>query len=177
VQELFEIFSDEGAPAGLAARNDVHRLGLWYRASNVFLFRTDGRLVIQRRHRSKDVWPDAWDLSVAEHLKPGETFLKGAIRGLREEFGIEGVTLKALSDEIRCRLEVPESGIKAYELQVCYHRVSDADLACDFDEVAAIRFVTVDELEAAIRTSPHEFTPSLRDRARDIGLFERLRNG
>ena len=153
MQELFETFSDEGEPAGLVARNVVHELGLWHRASNVFLFRTDGQLITQRRHMSKDVWPGAWDLSVAEHLKPGEDFLAGAIRGLSEELGIEGVRLEPVSDVIRARLEVAELGIKDYELQVCYRGVSDTNLMPQPDEVADIRLFALGDLKTAMHKS------------------------
>ena len=172
MQESFETFSDNGEPAGLVPRNVVHELGLWHRASNVFLFRTDGQLITQRRHDSKDVWPGAWDLSVAEHLKPGEDFLAGAMRGLSEELGIDDVRLVPVSDVIRSKLEVPELGIKDYELQLCYRGVSDAEIMLQSDEVAEIRLFTLVDLKTAMRKTPDEFTPWFRGRAQDIGLFE-----
>ena len=171
MKELFETFNDEGESTGLVARNVVHELGLWHRASNVFLFRSDGQLVTQRRHRSKDVFPGVWDLSVAEHLKPGEDFLAGAIRGLGEELGIESVKLEPVSDVIHAKLEVAELGIKDYELQMCFRGISDARVMCQPDEVAEIRLFTLGDLETAMRESPREFTPWFRGRAQDIGLF------
>ena len=102
---------------------------------------------------SKDVWPGAWDLSVAEHLKPGEDFLAGAIRGLSEELGIEGVRLEPVSDVIRARLEVAELGIKDYELQVCYRGVSDTNLMPQPDEVADIRLFALGDLKTAMHKS------------------------
>ncbi len=172
VQELFETFDDEGGPTGLVPRNVVHELGLWHRASNVFVFRTDGQLIVQRRHMTKDVWPGAWDLSVAEHLKPGENYLAGAIRGLREELGVEGVRIEPVSDVIRSRLQVTELGIKDYELQMCFRGVSDADLVPNPDEVVEIRIFTLGDLKTAMHESPMEFTPWFRGRAQDIGLFD-----
>ena len=37
---------------------------------------------------SKKIGPGLWDISVAEHLNPGETFDSAALRGLQEELGI-----------------------------------------------------------------------------------------
>lgn len=172
MRELLETFGDDGKPTGLVARNVVHQGGLWHRASNVFLFRTDGRLIVQRRQMSKDVCPGAWDLSVAEHLKPGEGFLAGAIRGLREELGIEGVKLEPVGDVIRARLEIADLGIKDYELQMCYRSVSDADLKPQSNEVADIRLFTLADLKTVMQNAPNEFTPWFHDRAQDIGLFD-----
>ena len=172
MQELFETFNDDDEPTGLASRTRVHRLGLWHRTSNVFLFRTDGQLITQRRHESKDVCPGAWDLSVAEHLKPGEDFLAGAIRGLSEELGVEGVTLEPASEVIRSRLEDAEMGTKDFELQMCFRGVTDADLTPQSSEVAEIRLYQLSELKADMSESPDQFTPWFRDRANDIGLFD-----
>ncbi|MBO6558857.1 MAG: hypothetical protein JJ957_20540 [Pseudomonadales bacterium] len=47
-EEQFEIFDDAGQNIGVEYRSIVHRQGYWHRASNIFVFRTDGRLLIQR---------------------------------------------------------------------------------------------------------------------------------
>lgn len=111
MNELLEIFDDAQQRVGLVARNVVHKLGMWHRTANIFLFRSDGRLVVQRRHKSKDVWPDAWDLSVAEHLRPGEEYLAGAERGLLEELGVENIHLEPITGVIRSSLVIVELGI------------------------------------------------------------------
>jgi isopentenyldiphosphate isomerase len=48
-----------------------------------------GDVLLQRRSDDKALEAGCWDLSCAEHLSTGETYLQGAIRGLREELGIE----------------------------------------------------------------------------------------
>lgn len=171
MQEIFETFSDENKPAGLVPRSEVHKLGLWHRASNVFLFRTDGRLITQRRHDSKDVYPGAWDLSVAEHLKPGEDYMAGAIRGLNEELGIDDVILEPCSEVIRAKLVIPEMEIKDFELQMCFRGISDTKLTPQSSEVAETRLFQLSELKALMAASPGSFTPWFLGRANDIGLF------
>ena len=55
----------------------------------VWVFRpSDGALLIQRRSPAKKIGAAQLDLSVAEHLQPGETYRQGALRGLWEELGI-----------------------------------------------------------------------------------------
>src|SRR5690348_11391125 len=116
-EETFEILDEAGRPIGIAPRSEVHARGLWHRAAHVFLFRSDGRLVLQRRQSTKDVCPDALDLSVAEHLKAGESYAEGAARGLREELGIRNVDLEELGEPLRFKLDQPP--IKDYEFQQC----------------------------------------------------------
>ena len=62
-EEQFEILDERGRPVGLAPRSRAHREGLWHRAVHVFVFRSDGRLLIQRRQYDKDICPGVWDLS------------------------------------------------------------------------------------------------------------------
>jgi isopentenyl-diphosphate delta-isomerase len=168
--ELLEAFDEFGESLGLVRRDVVHRNGLWHRAANVFLFRTDGRLVVQRRQSTKDVCPGIWDLSVAEHLKPGENHLSAAKRGLKEELGIEGASLDPVGGVAMERLEIAELGIKDYELQQSFRTVSDGELTPDSDEVAELRLLRLDELERLMRESPDDFTPWFRHRARDLPI-------
>ena len=173
MEELFEIYTEDGKPNGLAARDIVHARGLWHRASNVFLFRPDGQLIVQRRHESKDICPGLWDLSVAEHLEPGESFLAGAIRGMSEELGITGVRLERVSNVVRATLDIAEQGIKDYEFQVSFRGEFDGAPAPKPSEVSEIRFLGLGELQAEMTKAPEKFTPWFRGRAVDIGLFDR----
>jgi len=171
MEEQFEIVDEAGNHLGFAPRSEAHRLGLWHRASNVFLFRPDGSLLIQRRQTTKDVWPGAWDVSAAEHLKPGETFEAGAHRGLLEELGIVGATLEAYGAVTKSRVEVPEAGVRDYELQQSFLTVFSGDLTPDSAEVMQTRCVGLEDLEAEFAEFPDRFTPWFRQRAKALNLF------
>lgn len=168
--ESFETFDADGNPSGLAPRSRVHREGLWHRATNVFLFRSDGRLVVQRRQRDKDVCPSAWDLSVAEHLQPGETYEQGALRGLKEELGVEGVAVDPIGEEQRARFEISATGLRDYELQQSFRAVFDGELRPDPGEVAEIGLWRLGDLKRAFDARPADFTPWFRDTAARLGF-------
>lgn len=63
--------------------------GLLHRAVYCWVFAPDGRLLVQRRSPHKKIGAGQLDLSVAEHLQPGEDYRRGAARGLAEELGIQ----------------------------------------------------------------------------------------
>jgi len=175
MDELFETLDESGKPIGMAPRSRVHQKGLWHRAVNIFLFRSDGRLIVQQRHPHKDVYPDAWDLSVAEHLRPGETYEQAALRGLREELGIENVALEHVGGVVQARLEMPERGIKDYELQQSFRGRFDGELRPDVREVSAVEVVALSDLAVAFATRPSEFTPWFRETAVRLGFVGRER--
>lgn len=170
-EELFETFDSDGNPTGLVPRSRVHREGHWHRAANVFLFRSDARLLLQRRGENKDVWPGAWDLSAAEHLKPGESYLQGALRGLREELGVENVSPKALGGVLESCVVDEDAGVRDCELQQAFRVVFDGPVSPDPDEVAEIALYSLEELAGAFARRPHDFTPWFRTSAARLGLL------
>jgi len=157
--ELFETFDETGRPTGLVLRAEVHARGLWHRSAHVFLFRSDGALYIQRRASTKDLYPDRWDFSVGEHLRPGEDYADGARRGLREELGLDAIALEPLGGVRRFRCDVPELGIADHELQAAFRGLHDGPLEPDGIEVAEVRAVAANELGAWLTQTPEDFTP------------------
>ena len=157
MDEIFEIFDRQGRLLGTALRSQAHRQGLWHKAVNVFLCDAANRLWLQRRSLTKDVCGGAWDLTVAEHLKPGETYLAAAERGLAEELGVTGVTLERLGDVVACELDIP--GVKDYEHQQTFFGTYDGPFTLNPAEVDAVRALTLERLAAEVSQSPNEFTP------------------
>ena len=95
-EEYFDIVDENNEIIGQELRRIVHQTGLWHRGVHVFLFAPDDKLLVQKRSQTCDTFPGTLDCSVSEHLKPGESYLKGAIRGLKEELGVEGISLTRL---------------------------------------------------------------------------------
>ena len=169
---MFDIFDESGVPCGTASRDAVHRRGLWHRAANVFLFSTDGRLLLQRRQLTKDVCPGAWDLSVAEHLRPGESFAAGAVRGLREELGVSVTDLEPLGGVTRARLDIESLGIRDYEFQQSFTGTFDGTVSPANDEVMETRYIALAELAAELDQHPEKFTPWLMKRTAELGILD-----
>jgi len=166
-EEQFDIFTPDGSLIGQAARSRVHREGLWHKSAQVFLFDPLGRLILQRRVAHKDVCGGLWDQSVAEHLKPGESYHDAAIRGLMEELGVAGVVLTPLGEPFSGRLDQPALGIHDYEFQQAFAGNHDGPVHPDPSEVDETRAVALSSLADWIRDRPGDFTPwFLRDAVR-----------
>jgi isopentenyl-diphosphate delta-isomerase len=175
--EPFETFAADGTPLGVRRRADVHRLGLWHRAANVLLFDRAGRLVLQRRSLAKDLWPDAWDVSVGEHLAPGERYEDAAHRGLAEEIGVRGIVLRALGDVVRASVEIPADGVVDNELQQTFTAIWEGPFAPDPDEVSAVRVIGRDALAEEVALGVERFTPWLLARLERLGWLGSKRPG
>lgn len=169
-EELFQTYDETGRAGPLVARSRVHREGLWHRAANVLLFRPNGTLILQQRAASKDVCPGRWDLSAAEHLKPGETFIEAAARGLIEELGLHGVELEPACSERRQVFEA--DGVLDREMQQTFRGATDASVVPDPAEVADVREVSLTLLAEEMDLAPEQFTPWFLSIAHACRLFE-----
>lgn len=171
MSEQLETFDAQGNPQGLAERSLVHATGLWHRATHVWLFDSGERVLMQRRVSSKDVAPGCWDLSLGEHLQPGESYEQAAQRGLAEELGIADIALTALGGVRPMRLDLPAVGIHDYELQQSYWACHDGVLEPDPDEVAELRWFTPAELSRELRQRCDAFTPWCRQDIAELALL------
>lgn len=85
--EYFDLYSAAGIPLGLSkARTEVHRAGDWHRSIALWIVRSSGAVVLQRRSAVKDTWPGKLTASVSGHYAAGET-LADVLREAREELG------------------------------------------------------------------------------------------
>jgi len=142
-EEVFEIFDADNVLRGRSPRSEVHRDGLYHRAVHVLLFNSKQELLVQKRAPDKDVCPDRWDLSAAEHHQPGETGSEAAARGLREELGITPSQLPQLSLWRPSRLqhfEAPELNISDREFVETFVGTYDGIVEPDGIEVVDIGF-------------------------------------
>ena len=145
-EELFQTFSEEGAPLKRVARSEVHRLGLLHRSVHIFLWNNDDELLLTQRSPTKDICPNYWDLSAAEHQRPGETAFETAFRGLREELGIRSTCLRQLLGWNRHRMTYPELGIIDYEETSTFSCRFGGSLKFEDGEVVSSQWLRRNEL-------------------------------
>jgi len=171
--ELFAVYDRRGRQLGLRPRQEVHARGLWHKSAQVFVFNRGQRLLIQQRAAHKDLYAGLWDYSVGEHLKPGETFVAGARRGLVEELGI-GMPRDLV--ELGGRRFVEKAG-KDYvdrEIHQEFRCRYDGEIIADPAEVAGVRYIDAQTLAACMARNPAAFTPWF---IADIEEFSLLETG
>ncbi|XP_061344415.1 nudix hydrolase 3 isoform X4 [Gastrolobium bilobum] len=90
LEEYLDVLTNSGHKTGIfKPRGEVHREGDYHRAVHVWIFaESTQQLLLQRRARCKDSWPDLWDISSAGHISAGDSSLVTARRELEEELGV-----------------------------------------------------------------------------------------
>jgi isopentenyldiphosphate isomerase len=88
--ELVEWVDDDDRVLGVVPRSRMRAENLLHRSVAVIVTTTDGRLVVQRRSDSKDVFPGWWDIGAGGVVGAGEPADEAARRELYEELGVRG---------------------------------------------------------------------------------------
>lgn len=84
-----DILNEEGAYTGKQLmKSEAHRKGLFHPTVHVWLYSSNGQILIQKRGRNKKSFPLLWDVSVAGHIEAGEDIIQSAIRETKEEIGL-----------------------------------------------------------------------------------------
>jgi 8-oxo-dGTP pyrophosphatase MutT (NUDIX family) len=52
---------------------------------HIWLYDSQGNLVLQKRSESKDTFPGRWDVSVGGHVTSGDTVMETALKEVEEE--------------------------------------------------------------------------------------------
>lgn len=88
MDELIDIYDEDGSHIGTELRSKVHANGLWHRTAQVWLLNEKNELLLQFRSKNKDCFPELWDISSAGHIPAGCPPKESAVRELEEEIGV-----------------------------------------------------------------------------------------
>ena len=147
----------EDQETGYLSKAECHDAGgILHRAFSVFLFNTDGELLLQQRSASKRLWPGYWSNTCCSHPRRGESMAVATTRRLQDELNIEAslefvykFTYQALYAD------------KGAEHELCHvylGHVGD-DVRPNDHEIAAIRYLAPDKLLAELAGDGSMFTP------------------
>jgi isopentenyl-diphosphate Delta-isomerase len=152
MDELLDIVTEEDTVIGRELRSKVHQLGLWHRGVHVFLFTSDGKMLIQKRSADRASCPSLLDGSVSEHVKAGESHFEAAVRGMKEEMGVDGIEIQPL---IKFRMQY---GINDNEISILYKGLVDP-LQVKFDpvEIESIHYLSTDEVNKMMKENRVSF--------------------
>ena len=90
MDELIDIVDKSGIPTGVSVpKSEIHSKGHLHNTAHIWLYNSEGEILLQQRAATKVICPLLWDVSVAGHIDAGETPEQGAIREAKEEIGIE----------------------------------------------------------------------------------------
>ena len=152
--ELLEIYTSKGKKTGKKeSKSEIHRKGLFHATVHVWIFTKEGKILIQKRSKKKELNPGIWDVSVAGHIEFDENIKKAAIRETFEEIGININPEDLLEIGVYKSVSVHPKVIDkeffyTYILQIDENFI---DLDYKNNEVDDLKFISIEEMENLIK--------------------------
>ncbi len=142
-------------PVGTMEKMAAHEQALLHRAFSVFIFNSDGLMLLQQRAEGKYHSPGLWTNACCSHPFPGEAVEDAAIRRLQEELGFTTTLKKAFHFTYKAEFD---NGLTEHEFDHVFTGIYDGPMELNPDEVSEIVYKSMDEIESSLQLVPHKFT-------------------
>lgn len=133
----------------------AHHEGLLHRAFSIFLFNSEGRLLLQRRAEGKYHSGGLWTNTCCGHPRPGESIAQAAKRRLKEELGIACELSPVFT--FTYRADVGE-GLIENEIDHVFFGHFNGPVLPEPSEVSDVRWMRMNDLADDLRTSVDSYT-------------------
>jgi len=148
--EIIDIVDDNNNILGKAPREEVHEKKLIHKGVHIFIFNSDGKLLLQKRSMKKKHYPGRWG-DIAGHIPSGQTYGEAAERELEEEIGIKTELQYLFSVKKRDETVGDNENLNLY---IGYH---DGPFNTDKEEVDEVRFFSLEKIIEMIENTPEVF--------------------
>ncbi len=138
-QDLVTVVNEKDEVLNHLPRSQAHKKGLLHRTIGVIILNDQGQILLQKRVKNKDTFPDMYTVSASGHVDFGESYEQAAKREIWEELGIKG-ELKFLKTLIN---DPPEHR----QMQSFYLIRNNGPFKLQYEEVSEARFFTIAEVK------------------------------
>jgi len=173
--DLVVLLDDDELPVGTAPRSEVHDASTpLHLAFSCYLWDHAGRVLLTRRAVTKRAWPGVWTNSFCGHPRPGESLEMALARRAYEELGLAVGDITCVLPAFRYRAVDPSGVVENEVCPVFVARCAGdaASILPDPDEVAEWRWVSADELAAAVGAAPWALSPWLVEQHEQLRRLE-----
>jgi isopentenyl-diphosphate Delta-isomerase len=149
-----DVVNELDEKVGEALRREVLPNAKNFHTAHLFLFDEAGRLLLQQLGANRDRHPLTWGASVAAYVFAGETYEEAIRRRTRQELGV------TIEPELVGKTEMLDrSSTKFVSL---FTATFSGHVTPDPQHIEAVQLLTLDEVAAALRSAPEQFTPTFR---------------
>lgn len=153
--EMLVLVDEHDRELGTAEKLAVHLNGTLHRAFSIYIFNSNGQLLLTRRARGKYHSGGLWTNTCCSHPRPGEPVDLAARRRLREETGIDCELRYGFQFIYRVELN---GGLIEHELDHVFIGIYDGMPALDPNEADACEWVDSLALQGDIKARPERYS-------------------
>ena len=172
--ELIDALDSEGNKTGQAKeKKQIYLDRDFHRTVHIWIINDNNEILVQKRNLKKATFPGLWAISVAGHVRSGETSVEAALRELNEEIG-----QKLNAEDLKYLFTVKRSQPIGNDVLNAFDDVYLVNLDIDventklqFSELTDIKYVYYEYLEQIFKNHDPEYVPYTEEHKR---LFEYL---
>jgi isopentenyl-diphosphate Delta-isomerase len=138
-------------PTGTGEKMQVHREGLLHRAFSLFIFNSQGELLLQKRSLQKYHSGGLWSNTCCSHPGPDDILEQIIHTRLQEEMGFDCQLRKIFTFTYQAKLD---HGLYEHEIDHVFTGMFDGDPRPDPREVEEWKWVGIEDLLQEIKHSP-----------------------
>ncbi|MCX7943123.1 MAG: NUDIX domain-containing protein [Deltaproteobacteria bacterium] len=140
LSEEIALYNIDGKQIGKIDRHTAHKSKEYlHGAVHIFVFNSDGKILLQKRAKNKIIAPGKYDISAGGHINFGEDELSAARRELEEELRIKNVEIKFLYKYIW------ESEIER-EFVFSFYTLWDGEITYQKDEIEEVSCFNISDI-------------------------------
>jgi len=159
MDEVIDIFDENGNLIGKKLKSEAHKNGDWHRGVHIWLL-VGKKILLQKRSYKKDILPGRFDVSCGGHVKSGENYEDTAIRELDEELGIKAkredlihIGSRKQITHVKGRRLISKEFLEIFLLKL----KSVKNLKINKDEIEEIKLFDIEELKELLKFRPEMF--------------------
>lgn len=142
-EEYSDVVNENDEIVDIAKREDCHKSNLIHRAIAIFVFNDQGKLLLQKRSKSKDLYKGYWACSVSGHLDIDESYEHAAKRELKEELGTEFALEQSFF--IKVRQEIDSENVRLFLAK------NNGPFDFNKEEIEKVDFFSINEIKEMIK--------------------------
>lgn len=140
---------------GSMEKMEAHEKALLHRAFSVFLFDTNGNMLLQKRAATKYHSPSLWTNACCSHPMPGETTELAALRRLQEELGFTVAISKAFHFTYKAAFD---NGLTEHEFDHVFVGEYEGDMQLNEEEVSEVCYKSMTDIKVELEHNAGGYT-------------------
>jgi isopentenyl-diphosphate Delta-isomerase len=149
------LVDEQDNETGLMEKMEAHEKAVLHRAFSVFIFNTDGEMLLQQRAISKYHSGGLWTNACCSHPLPGEATDTAAQRRLYEELGFNTPLQKVFDFIYKAAFD---NGLTEYEFDHVFTGIYDGPIEPNGSEVQDYCYKTMADIKQSMTSHPHKYT-------------------
>ncbi len=155
LKEFVILVDEQNNELGAMEKQEAHEKAVLHRAFSVFVFNSNGELLLQQRALDKYHSAGLWTNTCCSHPRMGEDTKDAAQRRLKEEMGIE----VELTERFSFVYKAPFSnGLTEHELDFVYTGTSNQNPIINQEEVHAYNWLPLEKVQEEVNSQPEKYT-------------------